>query len=160
MEALLAKFKALTERERLLVVVAFVVIVVGLFYFAIWSPMNTSIERQRALIDDQQELLSWVQQSANRAIQLRQSGLGGQSRLNTSLPQAVNQTTARFNIAITRMQPQGDELQVWVDQAPFNSVVDWLNALERMGVVILQVDLTESDSPGQIKIRRLQLGKA
>jgi general secretion pathway protein M len=160
MNDLVSKFKALTEREQLLVIVASIVIVVGIFYFAIWSPLNSNIEKQRSLISDQQELLSWVQQSANRALQLRQSSQGGQTNFNGSLPQAVNQTTARFKIAISRMQPQGQELQVWVDQAPFDSVIDWLNALEKMGIVILQVDVTEAEAPGQIKIRRLQLGKA
>lgn len=160
MNELVSKFKALTEREQLMVIVATVVIIVGIFYFMVWSPLNSSIEKQRSLIADQQELLTWVQQSANRAIQLRQSGQGAQRNFNGSLPQAVNQTTARFKIAISRMQPQGQELQVWVDQAPFDSVVDWLNALEKMGIVILQVDITEAEAPGQIKIRRLQLGKA
>ena len=160
MNDLVSKFKALTEREQLLVMVSSIVIVVGIFYFAIWSPLNSNIEKQRSLISDQQELLSWVQQSANRALQLRQSSQGGQTNFNGSLPQAVNQTTARFKIAISRMQPQGQELQVWVDQAPFDSVIDWLNALEKMGIVILQVDVTEAEAPGQIKIRRLQLGKA
>ncbi|MBT0587861.1 type II secretion system protein GspM [Alteromonas oceanisediminis] len=159
MQALLARFRALTEREQILVITASVVVLIGLFYFFIWSPLNTNIERQRNTIADQQELLTWVQQSAQRAIQLRQSGRSG-GAFNGSLPQAVNQTTARYDIAISRMQPQGDELQVWVDQAAFNSVIDWLNALETMGVVILQVDVTEAESPGQIRIRRLQLGKA
>ena len=40
------------------------------------------------------------------------------------------------------MQPQGDELQVWVDQAAFNNVIDWLNALERMGVSLDQLSIT------------------
>ena len=160
MNELISKFKALTDREQLLVIIASVVIVVGVFYFTVWSPLNSNIERQRALISDQQELFTWVQQSANRALQLRQSTQGAGQNFNGSLPQAVNQTTARFKIAISRMQPQGQELQVWVDQAPFDSVIDWLNALEKMGIVILQVDVTEAEAPGQIKIRRLQLGKA
>jgi general secretion pathway protein M len=58
------------------------------------------------------------------------------------------------------MQPQGDELQVWVDQAAFNNVLEWLKAMESMGVVILQADIAEADAAGHIKIRRLQLGKA
>ena len=45
------------------------------------------------------------------------------------------------------MQPQGDELQVWVDQAPFNSVLEWLKAMENMGVIILQADIAEADAP-------------
>jgi general secretion pathway protein M len=58
------------------------------------------------------------------------------------------------------MQPQGAELQVWVDQAPFNDVLAWLQSMESMGVVILQADIAEADDAGYIKIRRLQLGRS
>lgn len=158
MQALLDRYKALTEREQIILMVAAVFVVVGLFYFVIWSPLSTNIEQRQAQIDRDQDLLAWVQQSTQRAIQLRRSN-GGQRTFNGSLPQAVNSTTNRFNIAISRMQPQGDELQVWVDQVPFDAMLDWINALENMGVVVLQVDVTEAEAPGQIKIRRLQLGK-
>lgn len=158
MQALVERFKALTDREQLILIIAAVVVVVGLFYLAIWSPMNDKIALREQQIETQQELLTFVQQSAQRAIQLRRSS-GNRQQFNGSLTQAVNQTTSRHNIIISRMQPQGEELQVWIDQAPFNSVLDWLNALERMGVVIIQLDITESEAPGQINVRRLQLGK-
>ena len=158
MQALIDRFKALTDREQLILIVAAVVVVVGIFYFVIWSPMTDKIALREQQIERQHELLSFVQQSAQRAIQLRRSN-GSQQQFNGSLTQAVNQTTSRHNIVISRMQPQGEELQVWIDQAPFNSVLDWLNALERMGVVIIQLDITESEAPGQINVRRLQLGK-
>ncbi len=158
MQALLDRYKALTEREQLIILVAAIVVVVGLFYALVWNPLNTNITQREQQIERQQTLLTWVEQSAQRAIQLRRSS-GGQRAFTGSLPQAVNQTTNRYDIAISRMQPQGEELQVWVDQAAFDNVLDWLNALERMGVVILQVDVTEAEASGQIRIRRLQLGK-
>ena len=79
---------------------------------------------------------------------------------NGSLPQAVNQTASRVRIAIARMQPQGEELKVWVDEAPFNDVLSWLQALENMGVKIIDVDVAQADAPGHIKVRSLQLGKS
>ncbi|WP_100658552.1 type II secretion system protein GspM [Alteromonas flava] len=158
MQSLIQRFKALTEREQWIVLVAIVVSIVGLFYLLIWAPLNNAITQSQVQIERQQELLSWVQASSQRAIQLRRSN-GGQRNFTGSLPQAVNQTTSRLNIVISRMQPQGDELQVWVDEAPFDAVVDWIHALENMGIAVLQVDVTEAGSPGQIKIRRLQLGK-
>ncbi|WP_394222265.1 type II secretion system protein GspM [Alteromonas gracilis] len=159
MNALLEKYKALTEREQKLVVVSAVVVVIALFYFTIWSPLNSALDKEKQLLDNQQSLLVWVKDSAARAQQLRRSS-SGKRAFSGSLPQAVNRTTAQHDIEIARMQPQGDELQVWVDQAPFNSVLDWLKAMENMGVVILQADIAEADAPGYIKIRRLQLGKA
>jgi len=159
MKALLDKYKALTEREQRLVLVSGVVVVIAIFYFAIWSPLNASLHQQKQLLDNQQALLTWVQDSAMRAQQLRRSS-SGKRAFSGSLPQAVNRTTARHDIEISRMQPNGEDLQVWVDQAPFNNVLDWLKGMEAMGIVILQADIAEADSAGYIKIRRLQLGKA
>lgn len=159
MNALTEKFKGLTEREQRLVLVSAVVVIIAIFYFAIWSPLNQSLAQQQQLRENQQALLVWVQESAARAKQLRRTSSTSGS-LSGSLPQAVNRTTARHDIEISRMQPQGDELQVWVDQAPFNNVLAWLKTMESMGVVILQADIAEADAAGYVKIRRLQLGKA
>ena len=157
MNKLLQTFHQLSEREQRLVIISAVVVVVGIFYWLIWSPLNQSLETDRKAVTAQQELLAWVQKNANRAAQLR--GSAGKNAVFTgSLPQVVNQTAARLKIAISRMQPQGEELQVWVDQAPFD-VLSWLQALEKVGVVIKDIDIADADSPGMVKIRRLKLGK-
>lgn len=154
-----ARFQSLTDREQKLVLVSAVVVVIGLFYWLVWSPLTSGIAQQQRLLDNQQQLLVWVEDSAARAKQLRAVSAGSAS-FRGSLPQAVNTTTNRHNIVISRMQPQGDEMQVWIDQAPFDDLVAWLHALEQMGVVIQQADITESGVPGYIKVRRLELGKS
>jgi general secretion pathway protein M len=155
---LIQTFHQLSEREQRLVMISAAVVVVGIFYWLIWSPLNQSLETDRKAVTAQQELLVWVQKNANRAAQLRGSA-GKSAVFSGSLPQIVNQTAARLKIAISRMQPQGEELQVWVDQAPFNDVLSWLQALEKVGVVIKDIDIADADSPGMVKIRRLKLGK-
>ncbi|MDF2179223.1 type II secretion system protein M [Aliiglaciecola sp. CAU 1673] len=157
MKQLVEKFRALSEREQRLVIVAALFMIIGLFYFLIWSPMNQSIERNKVAVQSQQELLAWVQKNANKAIQLKGSGKQSQ-RFSGSLTQAVNQHAGRSGISIARMQPQGEELLVWVDEAPFNQVLAWLQAMEQQGIQILDADFSETSTPGQIKIRRLQLG--
>ena len=107
MNALLEKYKALTEREQKLVLVSAVLLIIALFYFAVWSPLNAALDKQKRLLDNQQSLLVWVKDSAARAQQLRRSS-GGKRTFSGSLPQAVNRTTAQYDIAISRMQPQGD----------------------------------------------------
>jgi len=158
MNVVMEKYKALTEREQRLVMISAVAVIIAIFFWGIWKPLNDAVDQQRTLNTSQQKLLVWVKDSAARAKQLRRSSTGT-ATYNGSLPQAVNVTTSRHNIAISRMQPQGEEIQVWVDQAPFNDVLAWLQALENMGIVILQADIAEADGPGLIKIRRLQLGK-
>ena len=129
MNSLKEKFNQLTEREQRLVIISAVVVVVGMFYWLVWSPLNQAIERDQKAVESQKSLLSWVQKNANRAIQLRAAN-GVSTGFNGSLAQAANQTAANANIPIARMQPQGEELQVWVDQAPFNGVLDWLQSLK------------------------------
>ena len=159
MDKLKSTFLQLSEREQRLVIISAVLVIVAIFYWGIWSPLNTSLERGQTAVNNQTELLAWVQKNANRAAQLRSSG-DNNTRFSGSLPQAVNQSASRMKIAISRMQPQGDELQVWIDQAPFNDILSWLQSMEKTGVSILDIDITESDLPGQVKIRRLKLGKS
>ncbi|GAC16331.1 type II secretion system protein GspM [Aliiglaciecola lipolytica] len=159
MKELLDKFNQLSEREKTLVVISGIMLVIALFYFIVWSPISDSLETQRKLVTSNQADLIWMKKNANRAIQLRSAG-GNSAVYSGSLPQAVNQTAGRVNIAISRMQPQGEELKVWVDQAPFNDVVSWLQSLEALGIRIINVDLAESNAPGMVKVRSLQLGKS
>lgn len=152
------RFAQLTDREQKLVVISAVVIVIGAIYFLIYAPMQASIERNSASLSSQKELLTWVTQNANRAQQLKQSG-GQGNQFSGSLPQAVNQTANNSDITISRMQPQGDDIQIWVDNARFDNVLNWLQSLEKMGVQIIEADIAEGDSPGIVKIRRLRLSK-
>lgn len=157
-EDLKSRFAQLTEREQKLVLISAVVVVVGIIYFGIYSPIQNSITQGEVKVKAQQELLTWVTQNANKAVQLKQSGGQGKA-YRGSLPQAVNQTATRAKIAISRMQPQGDDIQVWVDSASFDSVLTWLQSLESMGIQITEADIAEAGSPGMIKIRRLRLSK-
>lgn len=153
------QYKQLSSREQNLVVACVLMITIGLFYWLIWSPLNTSLERNRIAVTAKESELAWVTQNANRAIQLK-SRAGNKQRFSGSLPQVVNQFAARNRIAISRMQPQGDELKVWVDKASFNDVLSWLQSLENSGISILDADFSKADEPGLIKVRNLKLGKA
>ena len=43
MKAMIEKFKALTEREQTLVLVSGVVVLIALFYYLVWSPLNHAL---------------------------------------------------------------------------------------------------------------------
>ncbi|MFT4655794.1 MAG: general secretion pathway protein M [Patiriisocius sp.] len=158
MEKLKKWFTSLSEREQKLVIVASGVAVVGIFYFAIWSPMSSAVENQKNALVGEKQLLSWVNQQSSRAVILRQSS--NKKTFSGSLTQVVNQTTRSANIPVARMQPQGEELVVSVDQVVFNDFLLWLAVLENRGVIILQSDVSEVDEQGFVQVRRLQLGKS
>nr|WP_136251167.1 type II secretion system protein M [Ningiella ruwaisensis] len=158
MQSVKQKFFALSERERILSIIAGVVSIIVLFYFLLWSPLNQAIETQSQSLKADKQLMAWVQEQASRAQLLRRSGQVNQ--FNGSLTQLVNQTTRAANISVSRLQPQDDELQVWIDSVPFNTLMQWLDTLEKQGVIIIQSDFSETNEDGFVQVRRLQLGKA
>lgn len=159
MDELKKRFEQLNDRERKLVLLSAIMVVVLVFYWGVLAPLNASISKNKRNIKQQTELLQWVKSNAQRAALLRASSSGTKT-FNGSLTQLVNGTAKSVDVEVSRMQPQGDELQVWVDNAGFTSVVNWLNTLENSGVRIIDVDIVETNQPGFVKIRRLLLGKS
>lgn len=158
MNALKQKFTSLTEREQRLVLISGLVILLGIFYWGLWSPLNQGISQQSQQLQNNKKLITWVEEQSQRAAQLRRTQ-SAPARVTGSLPQLVTSTSSNHSLSISRMQPQGDEIQVWIDEAPFNSLVGWLNELETRGIVIEQLDVAEANAPGNIKVRRLVLTK-
>lgn len=158
MNALKQKFAALTDREQKLVILSVVVVVIGVFYWGIWAPLNQSIEQQTKLLASNKRTITWVEEQSIRAAQLRRNQ-GTVKRVSGSLPQIVTSSSSKHSLNISRMQPQGDEIQVWIDEAPFNDVLSWLNELERDGIIVEQLDVAETNASGMIKLRRLVLTK-
>lgn len=153
------QYQQMNQQERLLVNISVVVVAIGLFYWLLWSPLSNAVDKNRKAVANQTTLLQWVQKNANRAVQLRGAG-GSQIKFSGSLPQVANQSAAQLKITISRMQPQGDELLLWVDNAPFNDVLSWLQNLEKRGIAIRDLDVAQTNESGYVKIRRLQLSKA
>ena len=142
-------FGKLETREQLLLKIGSIILVIGLFYGLVWAPMNNTITRQTALLEQQQALSTWIVQQGP-----------GKATLKGSIVQAVNQTAKASNITLTRIQPSNDEVQVWIDEVEFNTLMVWLDSLDKSGVQVLQADMSESGGAGMVKVRRLQLGKS
>lgn len=151
-------FAGLSEREQKLVSIGGVVAIFVIFYFGVWSPISVATEEQKLAVQSDKQLLSWVQEQSSRATILRQSS--NKTAFVGSLTQVINQTTRNSNIPVARMQPQGEELLVSIDQVIFNDFLKWLNILENRGVIIIQSDVSEVNSQGYVQVRRLQLGKS
>ncbi|WP_028767557.1 MULTISPECIES: type II secretion system protein M [Shewanella] len=158
MENLKAWWNGLVLREKQMVSACGVVLVIGILYWGVWTPIaNAEAEAQRRL-EGQQSTLNYVKQTANRIAGLKQSGTNNAFR--GSLSAAVNQTAGAFGLEITRMQPQGNKIQVWMDEVPFDTLLNYLNELvQNKGLSLESLDLAESDTPGYVNVRRIQLSK-
>lgn len=151
-------WQQLNIREQRLVIVMSALVSVFILYSLIWQPMNEKIAASKLKLERQQSLLAWVQESTQRYQQAKSNG-GGSS--GESLSSIVNRTSRTDEISITRMQPQGDDLQVWIDEISFNQLLSWLEKLATQdGLQVKSIDLSKADQQGVVRVRRLQLGKS
>lgn len=158
MENLRSWWNGLASREQQLVGFASAFLLIGVFYWGIWTPIaNAQADAQRNF-NAQQQTLSYVKQTANKIAGLKQAG--SKPSIKGSLSAVVNQTASSYGLVITRMQPQGDKIQVWMDDVPFDSLLGYLNDLvQQKGLSLDSIDLAEADAPGFVKVRRIQLAQ-
>ena len=148
----------LQEKEQRLVVVMLVMVTFFLFYHLVWSPINKGLTKEAKKLERNQELLAYVQQNTARYKSALKSG--GNKAPSGSPLSIVNRVAKSYQININRVQPQGDDIQVWIEQVPFNQLLLWLDDLsQKQGLTIRAIDISEGDEKGLVKVRRLQLGK-
>jgi len=153
-----AWFQQLNTREQRLVLAMSAAILVFLVYSLIWQPLNSNLVKTEQKIARQQELLSWVQENTAKYQAAQKSGVA--KRGSGSLSGIVNSTARRADIAITRMQPQGNDIQVWIDEVSFKQLLHWLEGLSASnGLTVKAIDLNRAEKPGVVRVRRLQLGR-
>jgi general secretion pathway protein M len=148
-------FMSLEPRERrALIVAAITVTVLGLYAFG-WHPMAKRADHLEKTVREQRSSLAWMEQAATEVRALRTSGkvrtatTSGQSLLAT-----VDGTARRAGLgnAIRRVEPQGTtQVQIWLEQAPFDTLVSWLSSLQRQhGVTVSTLTAGQQDIPGTV----------
>ncbi|EGU33702.1 general secretion pathway protein M [Vibrio sp. N418] len=148
----------ITPREQRLVMVGGVALIIGILFWGIYQPMVQRAELAQNQLRTEKQLLSWVQNKADDIVVLRGNG----ARALSPLPfnQAVSSSARRFNIELVRVQPRGEEMQVWVQPLPFNQLVSWLEYLQQNhGVEAQFLDIDKNERVGVVNVKRLQLSK-
>lgn len=150
-------WQQLQLREQKLIIVMGSVIGIFILYNMIWQPLNENLIKEQQKLKREEALLSWVMENTQR---YKQMNAGKNPRGKGSLSSVVNRTVLGRDITVTRMQPQGDDLQVWIEEVSFNVLLAWLETLSKKeGLQVKGIDLNKSDRPGTVNVRRLQLGR-
>jgi general secretion pathway protein M len=152
MKAFTTWWQSLQPREQQLVKIASFFIGLGLFYVAIWQPIHQAKANSELKAKAAAEQLSWLQ---SRLPLLTQSATVSSSG---SINDIVAQTAPQFQIKVSRMQPQNDQLQLSLEDVAFEQLLRWLTELQsKHGVQLLQLDIAASEVPGTVRVRRLVL---
>jgi general secretion pathway protein M len=152
-------WQGLNLREQRLVLVMGSAASLFLLYALIWQPLNDNLANTEKSLASRQALLTWVTDNTAR-YQSVKSNSGGNKKASGSLSSIVNRTANQQQLTITRMQPQGETLQVWLDSVPFTQLLFWLeNLANNEGLQVQAIDLAKGDEQGEVRVRRLQLAK-
>lgn len=155
-------FSQFNQREQLSLLVLGVALGLYLLYMLVWSPLAG----QRDRLEDQNRgvaaSLQRVDVMVSEVLQLRAeegSSTGGASRNLTSL---INQSTARLQLAVTRLQPNSrGEIQVRFESAAFDDLLQWLHEMESgEGLLVREASITQAGSSGRVNatVRLAQAG--
>ncbi|MCE2573548.1 type II secretion system protein GspM [Motilimonas eburnea] len=152
-------WEGLASRERNLAILSAVVLVVGALYWGVYQPLSQALEQEQTRLKSHQQTLIWMKSKGQDIVNYQAQQRSGSGNVN--LNQLIGNSARQSGITISRIQPKGNELEVWIDNIEFNKLLAWLKQLqERHGVVTLNTDLAVGDAPGTVKVRRLHLGAA
>jgi len=144
---------SLQQREQQLVASAAVVLGIAIFYALIWQPLHQARIDQQLAAKGAAEQLQWLQSQLPK---LAESG--GAVKQQGSLTDVVSQTARTYQVQVSRMQPQNDQLQLSVDDLPFDQLLRWLHDLQfQQGVTLVQLDIAQAEVAGQVRVRRMVL---
>lgn len=149
---------ALAPRERALLLLGAIFVVAFVYYAAVWAPLAAGIQGRRHRAEHLQSLVAWLDNAAQRAQALRAAHTDAvPADRNRSLLSIIDQSSksAGLGQAVTRIQPNGsDHTRVWLEGAPFNTLVRWLDTLHsHFGVSVTSASISAAEQSGRVNAR-------
>ena len=153
------QWQQLSLREKRLVVITAFVVVVSLVYFMIWQPLQNGIETSRVRVSAQTNTLQKIRDQAAEARQLRTNKSHRSNRGGGSLLVIIERTAQQKNLksSLQKVQPEGqDGVRVWIENASFDQLIDWLDQLENKNTIyVSEIYIERQKEPGRINSRIL-----
>ncbi len=146
-----AWFSALTSRDQSLVKGLSILVVLALIISWTWQPSQKAVTSAETRLASE---LKFHQKMKENAHLFSSGSTTSGTSFQGSILSLVNNTAKAKNIALKRFEPEGKRgLRIWLDQAHFNSVIDWLETLEsQKGITIEQISI-DKVSPGFVNLR-------
>ena len=147
-----------TPQDKTAILITTSVVGLLLIYLFAWLPFNKQINAKRALVESQLATLNWMKQSATEIQSLRGRQTGNHNRANNEALLTLVDRTAKQNHLrkyIQRLKPQdNDSVQLWLENAPFDSLIQWLAILNKQYEINLDtISIERQQSSGLIDAR-------
>jgi general secretion pathway protein M len=152
-----ARFDALSQRERWMVVAGGTALTLTLLYLAIIEPITLAHRKRVEALDSARALATQLETAAAAVNAAARRGGGATAGRGMSLLAAVDQSSKSGTLgkAPERLQPEGDkEVKLWFDDVPFDNLVRWLGELQtRYGITVQSLDIETQPGAGLVDAR-------
>lgn len=160
-------FESLDTREKRILIIGAVVLILALMYLLAWEPFIKKSATLEKSNKENEALLLWMERSAEEAkllqAKLKASGPTGSTK-GQSLLGIIDKTAKSGNLgkAVKRVQPDGEsKALVWLENATFNDMIKWLESLQRQqGVHIVTSVVEKQEEAGLVNARLVLEGAA
>lgn len=147
-------WSSLPEREQKLLKVTAMIVVVFVYWVAIWRPLSLQAQQNATRVEALRLDSAFIQAAAQEAQLLRRQPTTTGNRGNLSLLALAEQSSraAGLGSAFRRGEPVGESgARIWLESAVFDDVVSWMELLERRyGVVVDEASIERTGSSGLV----------
>lgn len=137
------------SRERLLLSILGLLLIVLIFYSLCWQPLQQAIAQQNRQIEQHRYHLMLLKHSPQRQ----------NKNSKQSVEQILRSSAAQQAITIQNTtSPDGNKSSVTVETLPFTQLLSWLWLLEKEhGIQVITLELQAAAQTGWVNVRTLRL---
>jgi|GEM_PF-3381426 len=137
-----------SQRDQLAVVICGFIFVVYVVFMVVLNPLYNTQEKQTRILSTSTQALAKAQSLAAQIKSTQSSG--GRSQ---GIVQIVNQSLKEFDLRLSNMQPNGNDVRLRIDQVPFDKVLPWVNNLEiSKGLQVRDLDISADNEQGYVSV--------
>lgn len=154
---LLARYRELQPRERVIVAGGAFVLALLLAYLLLWEPFAKAAQRQQSALAEERAFAERLEVIGAAVQRARASGLGPVQGGGQSLLTLVDQASRlpELGKAPVRIQPDGEkEVRIWFEDVPFDNLARWLGILQtRYAVTVVSAEIERRAGEGLVNAR-------
>jgi len=154
LEPLQTWFNKLEKREQRTLLAGAVVLLISIFYGAVWDPVFSALDEEQQRHQSQRQLLGWMQDAANEVRMLESSGASTASRFsNQSLSSLVDRSAITSGIKpfIKKQESDTSSVKVQLEQADFDRLIIWINDMQqKYAIQTSKIHIEPQQAPGAV----------
>lgn len=151
-------YDSLSTREKRSVQFMVGALFLACMYFLIWQPSNQYMVSAREGMHNANDTFRYVQQNIGQASSAAQLMQNSQGPLDPqSMVSTISTAGKKYSVELKRFEPSGEsKLRVWLEDVSFNSLVQWLQDLDKTHKLkVSEISIDRDEKPGLVNARLL-----